>query len=64
MGFMQDYVIFLRSHDHFLLEEVSFHPVRTWKSPHTGATYPVTMQIATGDTKSTPRTMLMQDLTL
>ena len=35
----------------FSPEEVSFHPVRTWKSPHTGATYPVAMRIMTGETQ-------------
>ena len=35
----------------FSPEEVSFHPVRTWQSPHTGATYPVAMRIITGETE-------------
>ncbi|HEY0846014.1 MAG TPA: carotenoid 1,2-hydratase [Noviherbaspirillum sp.] len=29
-------------------EQVRFHPVRTWRSPRTGATYPVATRIQTG----------------
>jgi predicted secreted hydrolase len=31
-------------------DEVTFEPQRTWRSPHTGATYPVSMRIRTGST--------------
>lgn len=33
----------------FKPEQVEFTPLRTWQSPHTGAAYPVAMQIRTGD---------------
>jgi predicted secreted hydrolase len=31
-------------------DQVTFKPQRTWRSPHTDATYPVSMQIQTGST--------------
>ncbi len=34
----------------FKPEQVEFTPIRTWRSPHTEATYPVAMRIRTGDT--------------
>ncbi len=33
----------------FSPDEISFHPVRTWRSPLTDADYPVAMRIKTGD---------------
>ncbi|SFI39049.1 lipocalin-like domain-containing protein [Nitrosomonas sp. Nm34] len=33
----------------FSPDEVSFRPVRTWRSPHTDAVYPIAMRIKTGD---------------
>lgn len=33
---------------HFPPEQVSFVPQRIWRSPHTGASYPVSMRIETG----------------
>lgn len=35
----------------FAPEEVNFEPQRTWRSPRTGATYPVAMRIRTGPTE-------------
>ena len=35
----------------FAPEEVNFEPQRTWRSPRTGATYPVAMRIRTGATE-------------
>ena len=35
----------------FMPEEVSFEPLRTWRSPRTDATYPVAMRIQTGSTE-------------
>jgi predicted secreted hydrolase len=35
----------------FAPEEVNFEPQRTWRSPRTGATYPVAMRIKTGPTE-------------
>lgn len=35
----------------FSPDEVSFHPIRTWRSPHTDANYPVAMRIMTGETE-------------
>ncbi len=31
-------------------DQVKFEPQRTWRSPHTDATYPVSMRIQTGST--------------
>ncbi len=33
----------------FSPDEVSFHPLRTWRSPHTDTVYPIAMRIKTGD---------------
>jgi predicted secreted hydrolase len=35
----------------FTPDQVRFEPKRTWRSPRTNATYPVSMQIQTGSTK-------------
>ncbi len=35
----------------FKTDQVTFIPIRTWRSPHTEATYPVAMRIRTGDTE-------------
>lgn len=35
----------------FSPDEVSFHPIRTWRSPHTGAEYPVALRIKIKDTE-------------
>ena len=35
----------------FKTDQVTFIPIRTWRSPHTEATYPVAMRICTGDTE-------------
>jgi len=35
----------------FTPQEVNFEPQRTWRSPRTGATYPVAMRIRTGTTE-------------
>ena len=33
---------------HYSASEVRFHPLRRWRSPRTGADYPVAMQVTTG----------------
>ena len=35
----------------FSPDEISFHPIRTWRSPHTDAEYPVEMRIKIKDTE-------------